>query len=176
MKNEVISKYNEILESELRQYLVEDDVNDILYKAMRKFEEIEKLSKLTSNDNKIKKETKSNTKIDIGNAIYEYTENEDLQKVLFDFVDMRQEIKKPINTKCTLTRLFNKLDRLSNNNDKIKIELLEKSIINNWQDIWATNDTAKNVNQGEKSFVKTPSLTGQELEDFVLNKNDLDNF
>ena len=176
MKNEVISKYNEILTSELMQYLVEDDVNDILYKAMRKFEEIEKLSKLTSNDSKIKKVKKSNTKLDIENAIYEYTENEDLQIVLLDFVDMRQEIKKPINTKCTLTRLFNKLDRLSKNNDKIKIELLEKSIINNWQDIWATNDTAKNVNQGEKSFVKTPSLTGQELEDFVLNKNDLDNF
>ena len=176
MKNEVISQYNEILTSELRQYLVEDDVNDILYKTMRRFEEIEKLSKLTSNESKSKRIKKSNTKLDIENAIYEYTENEDLQKVLFDFVDMRQEIKKPINTKATLTRLFNKLDRLSKNNDKIKIELLEKSIINNWQDIWATNDTAKNVNQGEKSFVKTPSLTGQELEDFVLNKNDLDNF
>ena len=47
MKNETISKYNEILESELIQYLVEDDVNDILYKAMRKFEEIEKLSNVT---------------------------------------------------------------------------------------------------------------------------------
>ena len=89
MKNETISKYNEILESELRQYLVEDDVNDILYKAMRRFEEIEKLSKITSNDSKIKKEKKSNTKIDIENTIYQYTENEDLQKVLFDFVDMR---------------------------------------------------------------------------------------
>lgn len=176
MKNDTISKYNEILTSELRQYLVEDDVNDILYKTMRRFEETEKLSKLTSNESKSKRIKKSNTKLDIENAIYEYTENEDLQKVLFDFVDMRQEIKKPINTKATLTRLFNKLDRLSKNNDKIKIELLEKSIINNWQDIWATNDTAKNVNQGEKSFVKTPSLTGQELEDFVLNKNDLDNF
>ena len=173
MKNDIISQYNEILTSELRQYLVEDDVNDILYKAMRKFEEIEKLSKLTSNDNKIKKEKKSNTKIDIENTIYKYTENEDLQKVLFDFVDMRQEIKKPINTKGTLTRLFNKLDRLSNNNDKIKIELLEKSIINNWQDIWATKD---NIQDNSKSFVRTPSLAGQELEDFLLDKNDLDSF
>ena len=124
----------------------------------------------------MKKEKKSNTKIDIENTIYQYTENEDLQKMLLDFVDMRQEIKKPINTKVTLTRLFNKLDRLSKNNDKIKIELLEKSIINNWQDIWATNDTEKNENQGEKSFVKTPTLTDQELEDFLLDKNDLDNF
>ena len=160
MKNDIISQYNEILTSELRQYLVEDDVNDILYKAMRKFEEIEKLSKLTSNDNKIKKEKKSNTKIDIENTIY-------------NFVDMRQEIKKPINTKGTLTRLFNKLDRLSNNNDKIKIELLEKSIINNWQDIWATKD---NIQDNSKSFVRTPSLAGQELEDFLLDKNDLDSF
>jgi hypothetical protein len=173
MQNETISKYNEILESELIQYLVEDDVNDILYKAMRRFEEIEKLSNVTSNDSKIKKEKKLNTKIDIENAIYQYTENEDLQKVLLDFVDMRQEIKKPINTKGTLTRLFNKLDRLSNNNDKIKIELLEKSIINNWQDIWATKD---NIQDNEKSFVRTPSLAGQELEDFLLDKNDLDNF
>lgn len=173
MKNDIISKYNEILESELMQYLVEDDVNDILYKAMRKFEEIEKLSKLTSNDSKIKKVKKSNTKLDIENAIYEYTENEDLQKVLFDFVDMRQELKKPINTKGTLTRLFNKLDRLSNNNDKIKIELLEKSIINNWQDIWAIKD---NTQDDIKSFVRIPSLAGQELEDFLLDKNDLDSF
>ena len=173
MRNETISKYNEILESELRQYLVEDDVNDILYKTMRRFEEIEKLSKLTSNESKSKRIKKSNTKLDIENAIYEYTENEDLQKVLFDFVDMRQEIKKPINTKGTLTRLFNKLDRLSNNNDKIKIELLEKSIINNWQDIWATKD---NIQDNSKSFVRTPSLAGQELEDFLLDKNDLDSF
>lgn len=173
MKNETISKYNDILTSELRQYLVEDDVNDILYKAMRRFEEIEKLSKLTSNESKSKKEKKSNTKLDIENTIYQYTENEDLQKMLLDFVDMRQGMKKPINTKGTLTRLFNKLDRLSNNNDKIKIELLEKSIINNWQDIWATKD---NIQDNSKSFVRTPSLAGQELEDFLLDKNDLDSF
>ena len=53
MKNEVISKYNEILESELRQYLVEDDVNDIIYSATRRFEELEKLR-----DKKVKEKRK----------------------------------------------------------------------------------------------------------------------
>ena len=31
-------------------------------------------------------------------------------------------------------------------------------------------------NQKEKSFVNTPALSGKELEEFLLDKNDLDNF
>lgn len=33
-----------------------------------------------------------------------------------------------------------------------------------------------NENSIQKSYVNTPSLTGKELEEFILNKNDLDNF
>ena len=37
-------------------------------------------------------------------------------------------------------------------------------------------DKMNNENLIQKSYVNTPSLTGKELEDFILNKNDLDNF
>lgn len=37
-------------------------------------------------------------------------------------------------------------------------------------------DNMNNENLIQKSYVNTPSLTGKELEEFILNKNDLDNF
>lgn len=38
------------------------------------------------------------------------------------------------------------------------------------------SDNMNNENSIQKSYVNTPSLTGKELEEFILNKNDLDNF
>ena len=41
--NDFIDKYNEILESILVEYIFVEDINDILYRAKRKYEELEKL-------------------------------------------------------------------------------------------------------------------------------------
>ena len=97
---------------------------------------------------------------------------------------MRNNIQKPFKTVNALTRLFNKLDKLSNNDDNVKIEILEKSILNNWQDIWEIKSDnnykkADNSMQKRKNYcenVNTPTMTGKELEDTILANNDLDKF
>ena len=100
-----------------------------------------------------------------------------------DFWDMRNNMQKHFKTVNALTRLFNKLDKLSNNDDNIKISILEKSIINNWQDIWElkSDSSYKKTDEGQKrknycENVNTPTMTGQELEDTILANNDLDKF
>ncbi|MGP1597805.1 hypothetical protein, partial [Peptoanaerobacter stomatis] len=163
MKNDVIVRYNEILEGILINYVRYDDINDILYQAMRKFEELEKLreesapkSTKTKDDvfGKIKKQ-RSN-RLDLEKEILAYTNNENLINTLIDFCEMRESIGKKINTRGTLTRLFNRLNVLSNNNDSVKIQLLDKAILNNWQSVWSGNDDSNLIDCQVKcnTFIK----------------------
>ena len=66
----------------------------------------------------------------------DYTDNQELLEALFDFADMRKQIKKPITTKSTITRLLNKLDKISGGDDNKKIKLLNASIDHCWQDVY----------------------------------------
>ncbi|EJU21176.1 hypothetical protein HMPREF1143_1995 [Peptoanaerobacter stomatis] len=186
MKNEVIVKYNEILESILIKYLFVEDIDEILYLSTKRYEEIEKINKAKNCDDKniCSDKKKKKSKINIEKEICAYTKNEELIKALKDFWEMRNNIQKPFKTVNALTRLFNKLDKLSGNNDNVKVEILEKSILNNWQDIWelksdnsykkTDENTQKRKNYCEN--VNTPTLKGQELEDTILANNDLDKF
>ena len=72
----------------------------------------------------------------IDEMVNDYTDNQELLDSLFDFVDMRKQIKKPITTKSTVTRLLNKLDKLSGGDDNKKIKLLNASIDHCWQDVY----------------------------------------
>lgn len=72
----------------------------------------------------------------IDEMVNDYTDNQELLDSLFDFVDMRKQIKKPITTKSTVTRLLNKLDKLSGGDDDKKIKLLNASIDHCWQDVY----------------------------------------
>lgn len=191
MKNsDVIAKYNEILESILINYIFTDDINDILWQAVNRYEEIEKLR--VSSKSKIEsdgcgKKYKRNEKLKYISKLFDdeiesYTNNRELIKALQDFKDIRNNIGKPFKTVNALTRLFNKLDKYSNNDDNVKIEILEKSILNNWQDIWELkrdNNVKSNGTSNKKSsctYANTPTLTGRELEEAILSNNDLENF
>lgn len=83
----------------------------------------------------------------------EYTDNQELLDSLFDFVDMRKQIKKPITTKSTVIRLLNKLDKLSGGDDDKKIKLLNASIDHCWQDVYerSLDDDTTTGSAGEKS-------------------------
>ena len=178
MKNEVISQYNEILTSELVQYLPERDVNEIIYSATRRFEELEKLR-----DTKIKeKRKKGKVNIDCEDKICEYTDNEDLRENIREFCRIREMRGNPILSKNTVTRLLNKLSKYGKN-DEEKISVLEYSIDRNYLDIYPLksgygqiNDSSVQKNKNYCQNVNTPSLRGKELEDFLLDKNDLDDF
>ena len=178
MKNEVISKYNEILESELRQYLVEDDVNDIIYSATRRFEELEKLR-----DKKVKeKRKKGKVNSDCEDKICEYTDNEDLRENIREFCRIRELNGKPILSQGTMTRLFNLLNQYGTN-DEEKTAVLEYSIDRNYPTVYPLksgygqiNDSSVQKNKNYCQNINTPSLEGKDLEEFLLDKNDLDNF
>lgn len=89
----------------------------------------------------------------IDEMVNDYTDNQELLDSLFDFVDMRKQIKKPITTKSTVIRLLNKLDKLSGGDDDKKIKLLNASIDHCWQDIYerSLEDDGATNNTGEKS-------------------------
>lgn len=60
--------------------------------------------------------------------------SEKLQDAVFDFIDMRAMIKKPM-TERAIKMLINKLDKLTQNDDE-KVAIVEQSIYHNWLDIY----------------------------------------
>lgn len=64
-----------------------------------------------------------------------FTPNKELQKALFDFIEMRKLIKKPIVTDRALHLLLKKLNGIAED-DETQIKVLEQSIMNNWQSVY----------------------------------------
>ena len=60
--------------------------------------------------------------------------DEEVKATLYEFIKMRKLIKKPL-TDFALTKLINKLEKITTDPQE-QIALLEKSIVNNWQDIY----------------------------------------
>ena len=60
--------------------------------------------------------------------------DEEVKNTLYEFIKMRTLIKKPL-TDFALTKLINKLEKISLD-PRVQVEVLEKSILNNWQDIF----------------------------------------
>lgn len=61
--------------------------------------------------------------------------DETVKQALYEFIKMRTLIKKPL-TDRALQMIINKLERLSHGNRDTAVEILNQSIINNWQDIY----------------------------------------
>ena len=78
-----------------------------------------------------------------------------VKAALYEFIKMRKLIKKPL-TDFALEKLIDKLFKISYD-PAVQIEVLENSILNNWQDIYkpkktntpATKNTAKNDTEAE---------------------------
>ena len=119
----------------------------------------------SKNDSSTKNDTSSSTKNDTGvvlNLVHKnkqenkqknnnsdleviveaYTDNKELRETIFDFIEMRKSIKKKL-TERGLKGILNKLDKLAVN-DFEKIEILENSIINNWQGVFEIKKEAPN--------------------------------
>ncbi len=79
-----------------------------------------------------KKERKKETNYD--KIINSMVEDEEIKNSIYEFIKMRNLIKKPM-TDRALTMLINKLEKLSSDKD-IQIKILEKSILKNWTDIY----------------------------------------
>ena len=78
---------------------------------------------------KEKKTKNKNTELII-ESIYE---SEKFKKTFLDFLEMRKSIKKPATNKA-MEMIIKKLEKVDN--EELAIQMLERSIINNWQDVY----------------------------------------
>lgn len=89
----------------------------------------------------------------LGEMIDEYTDNEELRETLWDFAENRRKTKNPL-TEVALKRIFGKLDKLSEPyraKDRYKIESLDRSIANNWKDVFEVRDF-----EDDLEYIKPP--------------------
>lgn len=81
--------------------------------------------------------------------------NTELLQALKDFLEMREMIKKPMSERA-MTKLIKELQKLSDNAD-VWIEILEQSILNNWQGVFPLKDNKGGVNGGSTTTNSTQS-------------------
>ena len=84
----------------------------------------------------------SQTEIDI--KIEDSFSEEFLKSSFRDFLSMRVNIKKPITTAGALTRMINRLKKLSEEDESVADKILDQSIRNNWQDIYPLKEGYNN--------------------------------
>lgn len=65
-----------------------------------------------------------------------YPNDELLDSAFKEFLTMRNKIKKPIATKQAMTRIMNKLEKLSNADNDLAIKILNQSTDHCWQDVY----------------------------------------
>ena len=74
---------------------------------------------------------------------------------------MRKKIKKPIATKQALTRMKNKIEKLSVGDTKLAIKILNQSVDHCWSDVYELkNDYGRHISEDAKS----KSVTDMQLE------------
>ena len=126
-------------------------------------------------DNTPSKRKDGYTKTDYIADIKAYTKNEELQKALLDFYQMRKKIKKPIATARTTKMLLKKLNELDKD-DNIKIDIVNQSVYHCWQDIYKLKNKeaagnsqpqevippAYKIWNGDEEYEPKPQLTEEE--------------
>ena len=79
----------------------------------------------------LKKEKKERKGVDVY-----YPNDELLNNAFKEFVTMRNKIKKPLATKQALTRMMNKIEKLSGGDNDLAIKILNQSTDHCWQDVY----------------------------------------
>ena len=83
--------------------------------------------------------------------ISERFKSERFKQTFSDFLEMRKTIKKPA-TKKAIEMIIIKLEKV--NNEEQAIKMLERSIINNWQDVYEIQERGSNGSNNYKSTSK----------------------
>lgn len=107
----------------------------------------------TNNNKKEKKETEFDL------LINEKIADNQLKETIYEFIKMRKAIKKPLTTKG-LQLIINKLFKLSDNLEE-QIQILNNSIMNNWQGIFELKQEDKKQIKANKKYIEN-NLTEEE--------------
>ena len=102
----------------------------------------------TQNKN-IKNDNNKNDKKERKEPVVYYPNDELLNNAFKEFVTMRNKIKKPLATKQALTRMMNKVEKLSGGDNDLAIKILNQSTDHCWQDVYELKK--ENSNQPSKS-------------------------
>lgn len=81
-----------------------------------------------------------------------YPNDELLDSAFKEFLVMRNKIKKPIATKQTLTRMMNKIEKLSGGDNDLAIKILNQSTDYCWQDVYELKEDKQNFRSENKNF------------------------
>lgn len=87
-----------------------------------------------------------------------YFDNENLNSIFEEFLQVRKKLK-AVNSDRAIKTLINKLNKY---NDDIKYQMIEKSIVNSWKDVYELKE--------EKSYQSNKGYTRQEVVPSWLNK------
>lgn len=77
-----------------------------------------------------------------------YPEDELLNEAFKEFLSMRNKIKKPLCTARGITRMMNKIDKLSGGDNDLAVKILNQSVDHCWQDVYELKTSDKQDRQG----------------------------
>ena len=122
-------------------------IHRIIHKSGHTCCTLNKLKETKQNKTKIEKEkNKKKNETEFDQLINQNFSDEELKKTIYDFIKMRKAIKKPLTTKG-LELMIKKLYKLTTNINE-QIEILNNSIMNNWQGIFPLKQEQKSNPKG----------------------------
>jgi hypothetical protein len=109
-------------------------------------------------------------------SIEEIKNDPELLQTFKEFVDMRNEIKKPIKTMRGVNGILNECRRLSNGNHKLMIEIIKQSIDHEWCGVFEVKRQQSVSKSTGNPFGKMLENEGYNVEDIVYGKSGDFNF
>ena len=114
---------------------------------------LNKLKETKQNKTKIEKEkNKKKNETEFDQLINQNFSDEELKSTIYEFIKMRKAIKKPLTTRG-LELMIKKLYKLTTDIDE-QIEILNNSIMNNWQGIFPLKQESKTNKKGDFNHFK----------------------
>ena len=148
-KKTILTSFKKLIETGLLE--TEKDKGNINRYFLKKIEKCKNYSSVKITPQKCKNYTTSSVKITPNkeeikknniirmNYIYK---SEKFKQTFQDFLEMRKKIKKPATEKA-IQLLLSKLEKVKD--EELAIQMLERSIINSWQDVYEPKERSKNV-------------------------------
>lgn len=81
-----------------------------------------------------------------------YPNDEFLDSAFKEFLVMRNKIKKPIATNQALTRMINRIEKLSGGDNDLAIKILNQSTDHCWQDVYELKEDKQNCHSANTNF------------------------
>lgn len=100
-----------------------------------------------------------------------YFDNENLNSIFEEFLQVRKKLK-AVNSDRAIKTLINKLNKYS---DDIKYQMIEKSIVNSWKDVYELKEEKTyQTNKGYTRQEVVPSWLGKETTEEPMTKEEQD--